>query len=134
MHILLKHSVDFLERTQGFGDLGEDAGERAHQTESKTESRVVAIKNLVKKENIKAQYEYMANNPSVMEVTHQMINATKQKKQNRQQNGAYDNLDVIFTSLADLLEQTDGNSVLLSELKKERIILTHNAPIKLLPI
>ena len=40
----------FLERVQGFGDLGEDAGEQAHQEEARNESRVGAVVNLEKKE------------------------------------------------------------------------------------
>ena len=34
------HLLIFLERIQGFGDLGEDTGEREHQEESSNESRV----------------------------------------------------------------------------------------------
>ena len=34
LHILFVHLLIFLERVQGFDDLGEDAGERAHQEES----------------------------------------------------------------------------------------------------
>ena len=35
LHLLFVHLLRFLERVQGFGDLGEDAGERAHQGEAR---------------------------------------------------------------------------------------------------
>ena len=35
LHLLFVHLLIFLERVQGFGDLGEDAGERAHQEEAR---------------------------------------------------------------------------------------------------
>ena len=46
LHLLFVHLLIFLERVQGFGDLGEDAGERAHQEEARNESWVVAVVNL----------------------------------------------------------------------------------------
>ena len=59
LHILLDHACDFLKHTQGFGDLGEDAGERAHQLEGQNENRVGAIKDNIKKENCKSQFKHM---------------------------------------------------------------------------
>ena len=49
LHLLFVHLLRCLERVQRFGDLGEDAGERAHQEEVRNESRVVAVVNLAKK-------------------------------------------------------------------------------------
>ena len=45
-----------MERVQVFGDLGEDAGERAHQEEARNESRMGAVVNLEKKERTKSQF------------------------------------------------------------------------------
>ena len=50
LHLLFVHLLIFLERAQGFVDLGEDAGERAHQEEASNESQVGAVANLAKKE------------------------------------------------------------------------------------
>ena len=58
LHPLFFHLLRFLERVQGFGDLGEDAGERAHQEEARNESRVGAVVNPSKKERTKSQFEY----------------------------------------------------------------------------
>ena len=41
--------TEFLQSIPAFGDLGEDAGERAHQEEARNESRVGAAVNLAKK-------------------------------------------------------------------------------------
>ena len=49
LHILFVHLLRFLKRVQGFGDLGDDAGERAHQEEARNESRVGAVVNLEKR-------------------------------------------------------------------------------------
>ena len=38
LHLLFVHLLRFLERVQGFGDLGEDSGERVHQEEARNES------------------------------------------------------------------------------------------------
>ena len=46
---ITKSMTDFLQSIPAFGDLGEDAGERAHQEEARNESRVGAVENLAKK-------------------------------------------------------------------------------------
>ena len=38
LHLLFAQLLIFLEQVQGFGDLREDAGERAHQEEARNES------------------------------------------------------------------------------------------------
>ena len=48
LHLLFVHLLRFMEQVQGFGDLGEDAGERAHQEEARNESRVGTVVNLAK--------------------------------------------------------------------------------------
>ena len=47
---ITKSMTEFLQSIPAFGDLGEYAGERAHQEEARNESRVVAVVNLAKKE------------------------------------------------------------------------------------
>ena len=42
-----------MERVQGFGDLGEDDGEQAHQEEASNESRVGAVVNISKEKRTK---------------------------------------------------------------------------------
>ena len=42
-----------------FGDLVEDAGERAHQEEARNESRMGTVVNLAKKDRTKSQFEAM---------------------------------------------------------------------------
>ena len=67
LHILFVHLLRFLERVQGFGDLGEDAGERSHQEEARNESRVVMVVNIAKKERTKSQFEAMKKSAMVKE-------------------------------------------------------------------
>ena len=49
LHILFVRLLIFLERVKGFGYLGADAGERAHQEEARNEIRVGAVVNLAKR-------------------------------------------------------------------------------------
>ena len=57
LHLLFVRLLIFLELVQEFGDLGEDAGERAHQEEARNEISVGAVVNLAKKERTKSQFE-----------------------------------------------------------------------------
>ena len=59
LHLFFVNLLRFLERVQGFGDLGEDAGEQMHQEEVRNESRLGAVVNLAKKEHTKSQFEAM---------------------------------------------------------------------------
>ena len=61
------HLLRFLERVQGFSEVGEDAGEQAHQEEARNESRVGAVTNLAKKEHTKSQFEATKNSAMVKE-------------------------------------------------------------------
>ena len=74
-HLLFVHLLIFMERLQGFGDLGEDSGERAHHKEARNESRVGAVVNLAKKERTKSQFEAMKKSAKVKE----MMSELKQK-------------------------------------------------------
>ena len=64
-HLLFVHLLIFIERVQGFVDLGEDAGERAHQEEARNESRVGAVVYLAKKERTKSQFKAMKKSTMV---------------------------------------------------------------------
>ncbi len=65
VHSIEDHAIYLLEKFGGYGDLGEDAGEKAHQDESKIEARVASIKDLSQKESVKSAYEAMAKKDSV---------------------------------------------------------------------
>ena len=67
LYLLSVHFLRFLEQVQGFGDLGLDAGERAHQKEARNESRVGAVVNLEKKERTKSQFKAMKKSATVKE-------------------------------------------------------------------
>ena len=69
----------FLERVHGFCDLGEDAGERAHQEKARNESRVGTVVNLAKKERTKSQFEAMKKIAMVKET---MSEFKKKSKRN----------------------------------------------------
>ena len=64
---------------QGFGDLGEDDGERAHQTEANNESRVGAVVNLSKKEGTKSQFEAMKKRAMVKETMNEFRQLSQRK-------------------------------------------------------
>ena len=68
LHLLFVYLFKCLERVQGFGDLGQDAGERAHQEEARNESRVGAGVNLAKNERKKSQFEAMKKSEMVKEM------------------------------------------------------------------
>ena len=48
LRLLFVHLLILMERVQGFVDLGEDAGDQAHQEEGRDESRVGAVVNIEK--------------------------------------------------------------------------------------
>ena len=75
LHLLFVHLLIFMERVQGFGDLGEDDGEQAHQGEERNDSRVGAVVNLAKKERTKSQFKAMKKSAMVKET----ISDLKQK-------------------------------------------------------
>ena len=68
MNLLFVYLFTFLERVQGLGDLGQDAGERAHQEEARNDIRVGAVVNLAKKERTKSQFKAMKKSAKVKEM------------------------------------------------------------------
>jgi hypothetical protein len=61
----------------GYGDLGEDFGERAHQTESKLDKRFSAIRDFSRKEKVKSKVEVQVSLPLVQVKQEEMIGKTK---------------------------------------------------------
>ena len=79
LHLLFVHVLRFLERVQEFGDLGEDAGERAHQEEARNESRVGAVVNIAKEERAKSQFEATKKSAKVMKMMSDLNQKSKRK-------------------------------------------------------
>ena len=67
LHPSFVHLLIFLERVQGFSDLGEDSCQRAHQEEARNDSQVGAVVNIAKKERTKSRFEAMNNSAMVKE-------------------------------------------------------------------
>ena len=62
LHCIEDHTVTFLQYKNSFGDIGEDVGEQAHQEETHSKARVVAVHNIKNKEITKIHFEAMAKN------------------------------------------------------------------------
>ena len=67
LHLLFVHQLRFMERVQGFGDPGKDAGERAHQEEARHNIRVGTVVNLAKQERTKSQFKAMKKSAMAIE-------------------------------------------------------------------
>ena len=65
VHLIEDHAIYFLGLHQGFGDLGEDAGERAHQIESKHDQRMAGVRDFKRKEALKSKHESRLFDPRV---------------------------------------------------------------------
>ena len=68
LHIVFVNLLRLLERVQGFGNLGNDSGEWAHQEEASNKSRVGTVVNLSKKERTKSYFEAMNKGAKVKEI------------------------------------------------------------------
>ena len=79
LHVLEDHSVGLCVKHKGFGDLGEDAGKRAHQEETKNDQRVGAMKGMLKKETTKSQFEAMKKHPKVQGLRSELTTKSKRK-------------------------------------------------------
>ena len=79
VHSIKDHAIYLLEKFGGYGDLGEDAGEKAHQDEAKIEARVAAIK-----ESTKSTYEAMAKKDSVRAVVDDLTQKSKRTYKQKQ--------------------------------------------------
>jgi hypothetical protein len=65
MHCVEDHLADIVELFGGVGDLGEDEGERGHQTGHRNEMRSKALRDADKKAKSHARLECMSQNPEV---------------------------------------------------------------------
>ena len=77
LHCLESHAVFFLRKHQGFADLAEDAGERAHQSESKKDLRWAAQRSHDRRELAKASNEARESDPRVQKKLKQMQDNTR---------------------------------------------------------
>lgn len=64
----------------GYGDLGEDFGERAHQIEAKLDKRFSAVRDFGRKENVKSKIEVKRALPMVQMKQEEMIGKTGLRK------------------------------------------------------
>ena len=77
LHCLECHSVYFFRKHKGFADLAEDAGERAHQLESKMDLRWAAQRSHDRRELSKAANEAKQSDPRVQKKVQQMQENTR---------------------------------------------------------
>ena len=128
LHILFVHLLRFLEQIQGFGDLGEDAGERAHQEESRNESRVGVVVNIAIKERTKSKFEAMKKSAMVKET----MSEFKQKSKgnfiidgpSQAENNGMEGKRLREEQRDELLLRPllDGTRILLSDIKVRKIM------------
>ena len=64
-HMAEDHSIEQQEDLHGFGDLGEDFGERNHQDESKADRRLGCVRNFAIRETIKSKEEVQIKDEKV---------------------------------------------------------------------
>jgi hypothetical protein len=65
MHCLEDHVVPYMEKYGGFGDMGEDEGERGHQVGHGNEDRSRNLRNHTAKASAHAEWEAMVKNEDV---------------------------------------------------------------------
>ena len=79
-HVMAAHSIEQLVRICGFTtDLGENAGERNHQDESKADKHLGAIRDYLRKEEFKSKDEFRKKNRVVQEKIGQLREKNKRK-------------------------------------------------------
>ena len=118
--------MDFLVYTEGYGNLGEDAGEQAHQQEGKNDKQVAAMKNVLKKETCKAKFECLIKNAHVQQTI------TDMKTKNKKPNKKYEATSAIIETKLEtnmFLQKViaeSGTNILLSEIKKSAILKSND--------
>ena len=65
IHCIEDHIIPLLRKLRGIGDLGEDAGERAHQIIARFEARSKGMRSIKPKAIFQAKQEMMVKNPDV---------------------------------------------------------------------
>jgi hypothetical protein len=82
VHLVEAHVIGLCEKHNGFGGLGEDEGERAHQTGAKDEKRYGNMANYEKKARSMSQYGQMEKNLKVAAKKEELKDKTKRKFKN----------------------------------------------------
>jgi hypothetical protein len=80
MHCVEHHLVDLVKSFGGVGDLGEDEGERGHQTGHRNECRTRALRDHAKKAVSHVRHESMAMHPEVREIKDHVLASSKRKR------------------------------------------------------
>jgi hypothetical protein len=78
-HVMDDHSIQQLNATHGFADLGEDAGERNHQDEATADRRLGAIRDYALKEAFKSKDEVKRKNQKVEAKIAQLVDKNTRK-------------------------------------------------------
>src|SRR5687768_6653235 len=89
-HSLEHHALYLFKKFQGFADLAEDAGERAHQSETKLDLRWAPVRSHAKREIAKSNLEAKEHHPEVCLKIEQM-NTTLISKQAKKRKICIDN-------------------------------------------
>jgi hypothetical protein len=76
------HAIGLCKKHSGFGALGEDKGERAHQTGAKDKNRYGHLSDYDKKVKSMSQYEKMEKNLTVAAKKEELKDWTKRKFKN----------------------------------------------------
>ncbi len=82
VHLVEAHAIGLCDKHNGFGGLGEDEGERAHQTGAKDEKRYGNMANYEKKARSMSQYGQMEKNLKVAAKKEELKDKTKRKFKN----------------------------------------------------
>ena len=64
-HLMEDHAVEQQQELNGFGDLGEDFGERNHQDQAKADRRLGCVRNFATREAIKSREEVQVKDEKV---------------------------------------------------------------------
>jgi hypothetical protein len=78
------HAIGLCKKNSGFGGLGEDKGERAHQTGAKDKNRYGCLSDYDKKVKFMSQYEKMEKNLTVAAKKEELKDRMKWKFKNTQ--------------------------------------------------
>ena len=125
---ITKSMTDFLQSMPAFGNLGEDAGERAHQEEARNESRVGVVANLEKKERTKSQFEVIQKSEKVEEMMSELKQKSKMKFNidgpSRAGENGTERKRLIEEQTDELLLRPllDGTRIFLSDIKRRKIL------------
>jgi len=113
----MHHAIPFYKFTEGFGDLLKDAGERAHQQESRNDLRVAAVKGLIKKEICKSQFDSMSKSSKVQEAI-TLLHAKAKKKSKKASVASKIVNDLVDYKAIYHSAQESNKLILLTEIKR----------------